>query len=485
MSTRPGILSFGAYLPRLRLERAAIAAATGWATGTRAARARGERSCCNWDEDSVTMAVEAARDCLGDSDRRQVGWLALASTTLPFADRSNAGIVATALDLPESLTATDVAGCQRAGTSALLRAIERSTSDRGDALVVAADRRLAKPGSEQEMNYGHGAAALRIGHGADGIAEVLGHASLLADFVDHYRESGAAFDYALEERWVRDEGYLKLVPRAVSTALQSAGLQAADVRHFVAQGPHRFTTAAARAAGIAAESVADDLHAVAGDTGTAHALLLLAGALEKARAGEVIVVAGFGQGCDAIVLRATGRAAGAPPKRGLTAALSHGLADREYVRYLANSGLIEMDWGMRAERDNRTAQAAAWRKHRDVTAFIGGRCSTCGTVQFPKSLACVNPSCRAFHTQEDEPLAESSGQVKTYTEDWLAFARSPPLVYGNVAVEAGGNVFIEFADTVPGELGVGARVRFVFRVKDIDRVRSFHRYGWKATPVRA
>ena len=38
---RPGIRRFGAYLPRLRLERKAIAAATAFATGSRAGAAQG------------------------------------------------------------------------------------------------------------------------------------------------------------------------------------------------------------------------------------------------------------------------------------------------------------------------------------------------------------------------------------------------------------------------------------------------------------
>jgi 3-hydroxy-3-methylglutaryl CoA synthase len=484
MDSRPGIKACGVYLPRLRLERTAIAAATGWASGARAGKRRGSRSCCNWDEDSVTMAVEAARDSVAREDRARIGWLALASTTLPFADRSNAGVVATALDLPESVAAIDVAGSQRAATGALLQALERPGVARGDALVVAADRRLAKPGSEQEMDYGHGAAAIVVGCGADVIAEMLGRSTLLADFVDHYRRSGAEFDYALEERWVRDEGYLKVVPRAVTGALEAAGVLAADVRHFVAAGPKRFAAAAARAVGIPADAVADDLHSACGDTGTAHVLLLLAGALETAKAGEIIVVAGFGQGCDAIVLGVTDRIGAHAAHGGLRRALERGATDREYLRFLSNCGLVDMDWGMRSERDNRTAQSAAWRRHRDVTAFIGGRCAKCGTVQYPKSQACVNPDCRAYHAQEDYALADTTGRVKTFTEDWLAFTRCPPLVYGNVAFEAGGNVFIEFTDTAAGELAVGTPVRFAFRVKDIDRVRGFHRYFWKATPVR-
>jgi hydroxymethylglutaryl-CoA synthase len=478
-----GIREFGVYLPRLRLERAAIAAATRWAKGARGGKARGERSCCNWDEDSVTMAVEAARHCLAVRGRSSVGSLMLASTTLPFADRSNAGIVATALDLEESTTVADVASCQRAGTSALLAALQRPASAR-DALVVASDRRVAKPGSDQEMNYGHGAAALLVGHGTDLRAELLGHATTMADFVDHYRTDGTNFDYVLEERWVRDAGYLQIVPRTIARALEHAGIKAAQVRHFIAQGPRRFALDAAKATGIPAEAVVDDLHASCGDTGTTHPLLLLAGALERAAAGDVVLVAGFGQGCDAIVLGATGRGAGTQEGHGVAAALSRGVADGEYVRFLSNCGLVEMDWGMRAERDSRTSQAAAWRRHRDVTAFVGGRCTVCGTIQFPRSQACVNPDCRAFDTQEDHVLAESTARIKTFTEDWLAFTRAPPLVYGNVTFDVGGNLYTEFTDTLPGELAIGAPVRFVFRVKDFDPARGFHRYAWKATPSR-
>jgi 3-hydroxy-3-methylglutaryl CoA synthase len=69
--------------------------------------AQGERSFCNWDEDSVTMAVTAARDCLKGSDKKAVDALYLCSTTLPFSDRSNAGIVKTALNLKDNIIAQD------------------------------------------------------------------------------------------------------------------------------------------------------------------------------------------------------------------------------------------------------------------------------------------------------------------------------------------------------------------------------------------
>jgi uncharacterized OB-fold protein len=135
---------------------------------------------------------------------------------------------------------------------------------------------------------------------------------------------------------------------------------------------------------------------------------------------------------------------------------------------------------MRAERDNRTAHSVAWRKHESLDAFRGGRCRDCGTVQFPRSRVCVNPDCRRTDTQDSYRLADSSGAVKTFTEDWQAYSRRPPYVYGNVGFAEGGNLLMEFTDLDAGELAVGDRVRFVLRIKDQDPLRRFRRYFWKA-----
>jgi uncharacterized OB-fold protein len=156
----------------------------------------------------------------------------------------------------------------------------------------------------------------------------------------------------------------------------------------------------------------------------------------------------------------------------------------EYTRFLSHCGVLPVEFGMRAERDSRTAQTVAWRRHDDIYAFTGGRCTHCGTVQFPRSRVCVAPACRQAGEQEPVPLADQTARVKTFTEDWLAFSPRPPLVYGNVAFASGGNAFLEFADVAPGEVKVNDEVRFVFRLKDVDRTRGFRRYFWKASPSR-
>src|SRR5882724_657931 len=207
MADAVGIKAFGAYIPRMRLKRAAAAAAHGWAFPALRGLAKGARAFTDWDEDSITMGVEAARDAFASRDRSQVDALFLASTTLPFVDRSNAGIASLALDLPQTLRTLDITGSLRAGTSALLTAL--CGSNARDTLVVAAEARKTKPASVQELRYGDAAAAVIVGS-KDVIAVFRGAASLNADFVDHYRAEGQKHDYVWEERWARDEGYLKL-----------------------------------------------------------------------------------------------------------------------------------------------------------------------------------------------------------------------------------------------------------------------------------
>ena len=479
--SRPGINACGAYLPHLRLKRATIAAATSWLRSG-GSSGHGERSFCNWDEDAVTMAVEAARHCLGDRDRSRIAQLVLGSTTLPFADRSNAGIVAGALDLSRDARCADVCGSQRAGTSALLQALDCDADDR-DVLVVASDRRLAKPGSPQELAYGHGAAAVLVG--TDHVlAEFVGGASVHADFVDHYRSATGQFDYGLEERWIRDEGHLQLLPEAIDAALAAADLDPAQVSRAILPVPTRTATMLARRLNLPAESLAADPAAECGNIGVGHPLLRLAQTLASAASGDLILLAGFGQGADALLLRVTDAARETSRRPDVAQVLARRSEEAHYSRFLSHCGLLAVDFGMRAERDNRTAQSASYRRDRDLLAFVGGRCTACGAVQFPRSHACVNPACRAMESQVEYPLAETVGRVKTFTEDWLAYSARPPLVYGNVALEGGGNAFIEFADTDPGELAVGTPVRFTFRIKDVDRLRGFHRYFWKATPAR-
>lgn len=474
-----GILAFGAYVPITRLQRSAIHATNGWFAGGLRGLAKGEKAVANWDEDSVTMAVEAARDALNAADRTTVERVVIASTTLPFADRQNAGIVKEALNLPDGVGAMDVAGSQRAATSALMAALGGAQT----ALVTAAEMATPKPASEREMTSGDAAAAVLVGPGTP-IARLVAQHSVTMDFVDHFREAGEAHDYDWEARWVRDEGFGRIMVPAIAALLDKAGVTGGAIDHLlVPVAVKGVPDMLAKKAGIAPEAVADTLGAVLGHSGAAHPLVMLVAALEKARPGQRILLASFGQGCDLMLFEATGAIGSVKPRLGLSGWLARRIESANYAKYLFHRGLLQLDRGMRAEHDSKTALTALWRNRKAVLGLVGGRCTKTGTVQFPKTEVSVNANDHAVGTQEDYPLAEVPAKILTWTADALTYSPDPPSYYGNIDFVGGGRMMAEFTDFPDGALDVGADLRMMFRIKAFDENRGFRRYFWKAAPA--
>jgi 3-hydroxy-3-methylglutaryl CoA synthase len=476
-----GIVAFGAYVPQSRLSRQAVVQANAWFNDNIRSLGKGERSMCNWDEDALTMAVEAARDCLQGIDRRFVRDVVLASTTLPFSDRQNAGILATAVNLPEELSTSDSGGSQRAATTNLLRALNSEPADpTALTLVVASEKRRAKAASAQELLFGDGAAAMLLGS-ANPIARLVASHQISLDFADHYRGEGEDFDYSWEERWVRDEGYRGIVPRALAGLFEKAGIAPSAVDRFIMPGA--VAQDLAKRAGIRADAVADTLAGVMGDAGSAHPLIMLVHSLERAKPGETIVVVGFGQGCDAILFKMTDAIATLAPRRAVAGSLARRRPETNYQRYLAFNGLVNMDRGPRSELDKQTALSALYRNRKTILGFTGGKCRQCGTVQFPKSNVCVNPNCGAMRSQDDYWLADAHAQIQSWTADNLTYSLDPPQYFGMIVFEDGGRLMADFTDVREGEIDVGKPVRMMFRIKDYDERRGFRRYFWKAVPA--
>ena len=476
-----GIVSTGVYIPRQRLERRAIADAHAWALPGLRAQAKGARAFCSWDEDAVTLAVEAGRDCLRATHRAAVRQLRIASTTFPYADLQHGSIVAAALNLRTDLEALDCGSSQRAATSALIDALQSGRP--GSTLLIGADAPQARAGSDQEMQYGAAGAAVLIGDG-EVQARLLGTRSETAPLIDHFRRRTDPYDYYWEERWIRDEGYLKLVAGNLRALLDEHGVAATQIAHFVLASPLAGVAGAvARKLGISAEGVVDGLASDCGYSGAAHPLLMLAAALERAGPGDRVLVAGFGQGSDALLFEATELVAGSSRCRPVARALARRKTETAYLRMLSSSGQLEYAWGMRSEKDAKTALTQQYRAADQMFGFVGGGCRQCGTAQFPRLGKCVNPACQASNTLDPLPLADEPARVLTFTVDLLQYTPSPPFNFGLVQFDNGARVMMEFVDADPETLAVGLPLRMVFRIKERDGLRHYDRYFWKAAPA--
>ncbi len=479
-----GIVSYGGYLPRHRLPRMTVVQNMAWFNPVLFAVAKGERAVANWDEDSITMAVSASYDCCAGMDGKNINALYFATTTPAFLDRQNAGIVANALNLPEEgVRTSDFTGSLKSGTGALIAACDAAQSGESSAvLVAAADNRMAKSATMYEMFLGDAGAAILVGND-DVIAEYLGSYSIQHDLVDHYRAPDKKFDYTWEERWVRDEGYAKIIPQAVAGFMDKHSLNLDDVSHFVYPCYYnREHGNIAKKLGLPKEKVQDNLHDECGDTGSAHPLLMLNPVLDRANPGEIIIVAGFGQGCDVLGFRVTDAIKKISRPRGFTVSLQHKIEIVSYTKYLKFRDMITADMGIRGESVKNTPLTALWRHRKMLLGMTGTRCRACGTVQFPPSPMCVNPECNAVNDMEDYHFPGKTARVFMYTGDMLSASIDPPAVYGLVEFEGGGRTMLDFTDCQLDNISVGMELDLSFRRRYRDDTRGFSGYFWKAVP---
>lgn len=480
-----GIRSYGGYIPRYRLDRKKIYENIEWINPGNIGLANGEKAVANFDEDGVTMAVEASMDCIGGLKRSELGGVYFGSTTLPYQERQNAGIIAGALGMGDDVRSIDFAGSLKAGTSSLIAALESVESKRINNLVMCtSDCRLGKIGSPQEMIFGDGAAAFLISD-QNVLAEFKGSFSLSLDFVDHYRGRFSKFDRQWEDRWIRDMGYDKIIPEVVTGLLKKYNLKIEEFSKII----YNCHYAAERKKlnkmlKLDEKKVQSMMMEQTGDMGAAHSLVTLVKVLEDAQPGEKILVVSSGNGGDALYFEVTENIRGAGKRKGVSWYLNNKANLDYYLKYLTWRNIISVDTGLRGEEDSTTRWSMAWRARKSILGFCGSKCTKCGTPQFPPQRICVNPNCGAIDQMEDYYFSEKVGKVLSFTGDSLAASINPPSIYGNVIFEGGGKHMLNFTDCDLKSLYVGMPVRLSFRIKRYDEKRDIVNYFWKAIPMQ-
>jgi hydroxymethylglutaryl-CoA synthase len=462
-----GIAAAGAYAPLLRLERASAARALKF-SGL-GGRGTGFRAVASWDEDALTMALEAAR-----VTNRKPDGVHFASTSAPFLDRSHSTLLIDALALSAETRGHDVAGSRRCAVSALLDAL----LGRGETLIAAGERRPGRSGTASHLTQGDGGAAALVADG--GAARLIGWASLSHDLVDVYASREHPEPYPYEERFVRESSVAKVIAPTIGAALARAGLEPSAISLAAVHEPLAGAWKdIARATGIAAPNLATEVAQSLGDLGAAHALFAFALASTKAKAGDRVLLAGFGSGCDALIFEITGPMPGA---ESAAEAVRRGSVFDDYVRFLSLDGTLELDWGVRSEFEQKAQATVLERYGRDMIGFIGGR-DTKGNVQFPKSRIPVRPDADGPEPLQDVRLADEFATIVSVTADRLNYTPDPPFWFGLAQFDNGARVMMEFTDADARGFSVGDRVRMRLRIKSRDKRRGFRTYFWKAAPA--
>jgi 3-hydroxy-3-methylglutaryl CoA synthase len=468
-----GIVSYGAYVPIYRLSRETINQVWGGI-------GKGEKAVANVDEDSLTMGVEAARDCLKGRDKGSVGALYFASTTFPFKEKQSASIMAAALDLSEGIVTADIGSSLRGGTIALRMALDAvKAGSASNVLVVVSDCRPAYPNSGYEPILGDGAAAFLVGREGT-VAEVEAGCCITSEFIDNWRLEYDRGVKSWEDRFIREEGYRPYIQKALATLLKASDLEITDFSKVIFPViDERDLRSMARALSLELGQIQEPFLNTVGNTGAALVPMMLVGALEEAKAGDKILLANYGDGADASILRVTKGIEKLKDRMGLKKHINSKMALDNYGKYIKFRNLMEFEPSF--EAPPRAALTNTWRERMCVYRFHGYKCNNCGKVQYPRQKYCMY--CRADEKELTEvPLADKRGMLVTFSIDERAPVTDPPNVLAAVNLEGGGRFFSQMTDRDTTKLKLGMPMELTFR--RIHDGLGVHNYFWKCKPAR-
>ncbi len=325
-SRQVGIVGYGAYVPRYRLPAQEIGRV--WGAGDDGFPVK-EKSVPGLDEDTATMAIEAARNALRRAgirpgDLRAV-WVGTESK--PYAVKPTGTIVAEALGATPHTQAADWEFACKAGTEALQAAIGMVGSSMIDyALIVGMDAAQGRPGDALEYTAGAGGAAYVIGPREDSLAYFEGSVSYATDTPDFFRRPHQQYPQH-GGRFTGEPAYFRHIVAATQQLLEELGRKPEDYAACVFHQPNvKFPQRAAKVLGFSPRQAAAGL--LASEIGNCYAgssLLGLSAVLDAAQPGDRLLLASFGSGAgsDAFSLVVTERIA---ERRGLAP------STRDYIR---------------------------------------------------------------------------------------------------------------------------------------------------------
>ncbi|GAA1530249.1 3-oxoacyl-[acyl-carrier-protein] synthase III C-terminal domain-containing protein [Dactylosporangium maewongense] len=459
--TDQGIDAYAAYLPAYVLTDNRLDPAGGPAPAKGPAR-----SVAGYDEDVITMAVEALRHLAAATPAGR--HLLLATTSAPYEAKTSAGIVHEALGLDPGVSAVDLRG-HRSGAAALDLVV------RAGAVAAAADLRTTRPGAPDELAQGDAAAA--FAGGAGHAAVLLARAGHTTEILERWRLPGERHDRVWDERFTA-EILAAAGLDAARRALAEAALDAVD--HVVVSSSNPRAAAALRRAlrGTVPSQQDAALERATGFTGAAHPGLLLAAALDDAEPGQTILLLSATEGADAFVFRAGDgvRDARSGPS------VRDQLAARQvlgYGRYLRWRGLLDVQGPARPAAPAPAAppmhRRAGW-KYR----LEGSQCGACGRVTTPPGRVCA--ACGIAGAGEAKvSLRDRTARVVSVTRDHLTTMPEPEVAVVIADVDGGGRLSAYATDVPPGDVTVGMAMTPTFR--RLWTTDAIHNYFWKLRPA--
>ncbi|MFX1489219.1 MAG: OB-fold domain-containing protein [Promethearchaeota archaeon] len=474
-----GIKSYGAYLPKYLLSRDLIAKSWDFPS------VPGSKAVASIDEDSITMGVEAGLDCLNGIDPKSIDGLFFATTTQVYTEKDSASFIATVLDLREDIITTDFTDSLKAGTTALTRAVDtiKANKDISSILIIAADTREAEPGSASEFGFADGAAALLVAEG-DALPLVIDdYYSISANVTGPWKRTKEDDYIRTFEAKMDNKFYIQNIMKVMTEIMKRNNLnpEDIDVAAYYYNNPRthgRISKQMKFNQGVAQNGMFFQI----GDLGTPMPFMLLISAMKRPKEDAKVILAGFGDGADALLMHVQDRKALRELSKNHLGVSGHQKSMNvldNYTVYIESRRLLNRDRYIR-----KSSAVTMWRETPTVYKMYGNRCKNCGTVQYPTTFrSCI--VCRADDQMELVKLA-LKGTIFTYTLDHLVGGNytETPVPRCVIDLDGGGRILLNMTEIENPEenVKIGMEVELTFRKE--HEGADFKNYYWKCRPVR-
>jgi len=296
--SRPvGIVGYGSYVPRYRLPAQEISRV--WTGGVGGVPIQ-EKAVPGFDEDTVTMSIEAARNALARSgiDPTAIRAVWVGSESHPYAVKPTSTIVAEALGIVPHVQAADLEFACKAGTEAMVAAMGLVGSKMANyALAIGMDTAQGRPGDALEYTAAAGGAAFILGPAEEAAAIIESSYSYVTDTPDFWRRAYQKYPEH-GQRFTGEPAYFKHITSAGKAYLDATGTGPQDYQYAVFHQPNtKFPTRVASQLGFSKEQIETGLLVpVIGNTYSGAAIIGLTAILDVAEPGDRILVVSFGSG---------------------------------------------------------------------------------------------------------------------------------------------------------------------------------------------
>jgi len=295
-----GIVSYGAYIPRYRIRVEEIAKV--WGANPNSI-IEGlmvyEKSVPDLDEDTITIAVEAARHAINRAgiDPQEIGALYTGSESHPYAVKPSSTVVAEAIGATPNLTVADFEFACKAGTAAIqtcMGLVDAGMIKLG--VAIGSDVAQGAPGDALEYTAAAGGVAYVIGKNSL-VANIESTYSFTTDTPDFWRREGMPYPEH-GGRFTGEPGYFKHVTSAAQGLLKKMGTKPSDYDYAIFHQPNgKFPTRVAKMLGFSSEQIKPGLVVTRlGNTYSGSCMMGLAATLDIAKAQDRIFMTSFGSG---------------------------------------------------------------------------------------------------------------------------------------------------------------------------------------------